>query len=122
MNVQPLAELAHTHGAYCYPAVRPFHLKEQRMGGWAGHASAAMYRATAVNYLTQGADALYMMQLNWPSCTIDDGMRVLLSYISELELMHRMPRHYFVSPNQVRFYARWVCCLCAFRAAVLTYL
>ena len=59
-----------------------------------------MYRATAVNYLAQGADALYMMQLNWPSCTIDDEFRVLLCYCGELALMHRMPRHYFVTPHQ----------------------
>jgi len=38
-----------------------------------------MYRACAVNYLSQGADALYMMQLNWPSCAIDDEFRVSLS-------------------------------------------
>ena len=62
LEVEPLAALAHRHDAWCYPAVRPFQLKDERMG-WAGHASAAMYRATAVNYLSQGADALYMMQV-----------------------------------------------------------
>ena len=61
-GTEPLAALAHRNDAWCYPAVRPFQLKDERMG-WAGHASAAMYRATAVNYLSQGADALYMMQV-----------------------------------------------------------
>ena len=35
LAVEPLAALAHRHQAWCYPAVRPFHLKEPRMG-WAG--------------------------------------------------------------------------------------
>ena len=52
---------AHAHGAYCYPAVRPYHQAMQ-------HGSVAMYRATAASYLSKGADALYMMQLCWPSC------------------------------------------------------
>eukprot|EP01052_Picozoa_sp_SAG31_P025398 SAG31_NODE_2224_length_6150_cov_5.071724_1_plen_529_part_00 len=99
MQVKPLANLAHENHAYCYPAVRPFQLKEPRMG-IAGHASAAMYRATCVNYLDQGADALYMMQLNWPSCTVDDELRVLLCYCGEKALLHRMPRHYFIAPRQ----------------------
>lgn len=29
-----------------------------------------------------------------------DQMRVLLCYCGELELLHRMPRHYFVTPQQ----------------------
>jgi hypothetical protein len=59
-----------------------------------------MYRATAASYLSKGADALYMMQLCWPSCAIDDEARALLGYLGDAELLHRRSRHYFVSPSQ----------------------
>lgn len=90
-----LARLAHAHDACVYPAVRPFYRKDPDRQS----ASPAMYRAAAVNYLHKGADALYLMQLNWPYCTVEDEMRVLLGYLGDVDLMHRRSRHYFITPR-----------------------
>ena len=92
---EELACLAHAHDCCVYPGVRPFYRKEFERQS----ASQAMYRAAAMNFLHKGADALYMMQFNWPSCTIEDDMRVLLSYIGDVDLMHRKSRHYFITPR-----------------------
>ena len=90
---EELASLARAHDCYTYPGIRPFYRKESERQS----ASQAMYRAAAINYLHKGADALYMMQFNWPYCTVQDEMRVLLSYIGEVDLMYRKSRHYFVT-------------------------
>lgn len=92
---EELAALAHAHDCCIYPGVRPFYRKDPDRQS----ASPAMYRAAAVNFLHKGADALYMMQFNWPYCTVQDEMRVLLSYLGDVELMHRRSRHYFVTPR-----------------------
>ena len=92
---EELASLAHAHDCCVYPGVRPFYRKELDRQS----ASPAMYRAAAVNFLHKGADALYMMQFNWPYCAVQDEMRVLLSYIGDVELMHRKSRHYFITPR-----------------------
>lgn len=92
---EDLASLAHAHDCYVYPGVRPFYRKEPDRQS----ASQAMYRAAAVNFLHKGADALYMMQFNWPYCTVEDEMRVLLSYLGDVDLMHRKSRHYFITPR-----------------------
>ena len=92
---EEVASLAHSHACYVYPGVRPFYRRETDRQS----ASPAMYRAAAVNFLHKGADALYMMQFNWPYCTVQDQMRVLLSYIGDAELMHRKSRHYFITPR-----------------------
>ena len=91
---EEVAALAHSRDCYVYPGVRPFYRKDTDRQS----ASQAMYRAAAVNFLHKGADALYMMQFNWPYCTVQDEMRVLLSYIGDIELMHRKSRHYFITP------------------------
>jgi hypothetical protein len=92
---EEIASLAHTHDCYVYPGVRPFYRKEFERQS----ASPAMYRAAAMNFLHKGADALYMVQFNWPSCTIEDEMRVLLSYLGDVDLLHRKSRHYFITPR-----------------------
>ncbi|MBD05774.1 MAG: hypothetical protein CME24_15650 [Gemmatimonadetes bacterium] len=92
---EALSQLAHRHDCYVYPGVRPFYRKDPDRQS----ASPAMYRAAATNFLHKGADALYMMQLNWPYCTVEDDTRVLLSYIGDMELMHRRSRHYFITPR-----------------------
>ena len=92
---EALASLAHAHDCRVYPGVRPFYRKDPDRQS----ASPAMYRAAAANFLHKGADALYMMQLNWPYCTVEDDTRVLLSYIGDVELMHRRSRHYFITPR-----------------------
>ena len=89
------AALARQHGCFIYPAVRPFRTKEQ--GPVLG--SAANYRAAAANYLRKGATALYLMQMCWPTCAIDDEARSLLGYLGDAELLWRRSRHFFVSPN-----------------------
>jgi hypothetical protein len=92
---EELASLAHAHDCCVYPGVRPFYRKDAERQS----ASQAMYRAAAMNFLHKGADALYMMQFNWPFCTVEDEMRVLLSYIGDVDLMHRKSRHYFITPR-----------------------
>ena len=59
---EELALLAHNHDCWVYPAIRPFYRKDPDRQS----ASPSMYRAAASNFLHKGADALYMMQLNWP--------------------------------------------------------
>jgi len=92
---EELALLAHNHDCWVYPAIRPFYRKDPDRQS----ASPSMYRAAASNFLHKGADALYMMQLNWPYCTVQDDTRVLLSYLGDVDLMHRRSRHYFITPR-----------------------
>ena len=93
---EEIAELAHVSGCLVYPAVRPFYKAPPESRS----ATPAMYRANAMAYYRKGADALYMLQLKWPTGQIGDAERSVLSQVGDPELMERGSRHHFVPSRQ----------------------
>ena len=93
MKVDWIVEAAHERNTSVYAMLQPYYTEESRRFHSRTHATPAMMRAAAVNFLAQGVDGLYTWFMSWP---LGEGERGTLAELGDGELLQERDKHFFL--------------------------